>query len=65
MCYPYAECDQLRVCCDFMNYLFHLDDLSDDMDNRGTTFVADDIMNTLYHPNSYAPKLRVGRMTEE
>lgn len=24
MCYPDADLEQLRVCCDFMYYLFHL-----------------------------------------
>jgi hypothetical protein len=24
MCYPDADLDELRVCCDFMYYLFHL-----------------------------------------
>jgi hypothetical protein len=65
MCYPYAEFDQLRVCCDFMNYLFHLDDLSDDMDNEGTSSTGDEVMNTLYHPDTYNPQTRVGKLTRE
>lgn len=48
-----------------MNYLFHIDDLSDDMDNTGTAGTADDIMTALYHPSMYSPKTRVGRMTSE
>ena len=65
MCYPDADCPQLRVCCDFMNYLFHLDDLSDDMDNRGTKTTADVVLNSLYHPYSYHPLSKVGKMTIE
>lgn len=65
MCYPYAEFDRLRVCCDFMNYLFHLDDLSDDMTHLGTRRIADDVMNTLYCPNSYESNSRVSTLTRD
>jgi Terpene synthase family 2, C-terminal metal binding len=65
MCYPAADLDHLRVCCDFMNYLFHIDDLSDDMDNLGTVGIGNEVMNTLYHPNHYQPTTRLGRMTAE
>lgn len=65
MCYPYANFDQLRVCCDFMNYLFHLDDLSDDMTHLGTRSIANDIMNTLYCPTTYESNTRVSTLTRE
>lgn len=64
-CYPNAAYGQLRVCCDFMNWLFHLDNISDDMNDRGTVRTGVDIMNTLYHPHSYRPTSRVGKMTKE
>jgi hypothetical protein len=65
MCYPDAGYSQLRVCCDFLNYLFHLDDLSDDLDNRGTQTTADVVLNSLYHPYSYESSARVGKLTRE
>lgn len=65
MCYPYAPYHELRVCCDFMNWLFHLDNISDDMTDRGTVRTAVDIMNTLYHPYSYRPLSRVGKLTND
>lgn len=64
-CYPNAAFPQLRVCCDFMNWLFHLDNISDDMNDRGTVRTGVDIMNTLYHPHSYSPMSRVGKMTKD
>ncbi|ESK91961.1 terpenoid synthase [Moniliophthora roreri MCA 2997] len=64
MCYPNAGCPQLRVCNDFLTYLFHLDNLSDDMDNRGTTTTADVVMDALYHPGHYTSP-RVGKMTRD
>lgn len=53
MCY--AECgpEQLRVCCDFMSFLFNLDDWSDEFDTAGTKGLEEAVMNTLYHPDTY------------
>jgi hypothetical protein len=65
MCYPDAGCPQLRVCNDFLTYLFHLDNLSDDMDNRGTRSTADVVLNSLYHPHTDRSPARVGKMTRE
>jgi hypothetical protein len=65
MCYPDAGNPQLRVCMDFMNYLFHLDDLSDDMDIHGTKSIADVVMNSLYHPHTTNDSSRLGKMTRE
>ncbi|KAL0957482.1 hypothetical protein HGRIS_001275 [Hohenbuehelia grisea] len=64
MCYPNAGAPQLRVCCDFMNYLFHLDNLSDDMDASGTTATANAVLNALYNPTMHQNK-RVSRMTKD
>ena len=44
---------------------FHLDNLSDDMDNRGTSTTADIAMNALYFPEKYQTPARVGKMTRE
>ncbi|KXN89339.1 Alpha-muurolene synthase [Leucoagaricus sp. SymC.cos] len=63
MTYPDAACPQLRVCNDFLTFLFHLDNLSDDMDNRGTRSVGDVVLNSLYHPFTYNSPVRIGRMT--
>ena len=65
MCYPNAAYPQLRVCCDFMNWLFHLDDLSDVMTDRGTVHTSIDIMNALYFPDTYTPVSNCGRLTRE
>jgi hypothetical protein len=63
MCYPDAGCPQLRVCNDFLTYLFHLDNLSDDMDDRSTKTTADVVLNALYHPHTDRSPARVGKMT--
>lgn len=63
MCYPNAGYPQLRVVSDFLNWLFHLDNLSDDMGNRSITEVANVVMNSLHHPYTYHSNVRLGRMT--
>jgi len=65
MSYPNAAYPQLRVCCDFLTYLFHLDNLSDDMDERRTETIADAVLNTLYHPTTYSSSSRIAKMTKE
>ncbi|KAF5343425.1 hypothetical protein D9758_011853 [Tetrapyrgos nigripes] len=64
LCYPDAAYPQLRVCNDFLTYLFHLDDLIDDMEDRSATAQADVVNNVLYHPNQH-PSTRVGKMTKD
>ena len=65
MCYPDAACPQLRACNDFLTYLFHLDNLSDDMDDRGTLSVGNEVLNSLYHPYTWRSSARVGKMARE
>lgn len=65
MCYTNAGYPQLRVCTDFLNWLFHLDNLSDDMDNRGIDNVANVVMNSIHHPHTYRSPARLNRMTKE
>lgn len=62
---PNAGYPQLRVCCDFMNYLFHFDNLSDDMDDRSTISVGNVVTNSLCYPNSRRSSARLGKMTRE
>ena len=63
-CYPMAPLHKLRVCCDFMNWLFHLDDLSDDMDDKGTDAIGNEVMTTYRQPNAYDPKSTVGKLAK-
>jgi hypothetical protein len=63
-CYPLAPLHKLRVCCDFMNWLFHLDDVSDDMDDKNTITIGDEVMTTYLHPDTYNPQTHVGKLTK-
>ena len=64
-CYDGAEDDRLRVVCDFMNFLFHLDDLSDDLKARDTVILSDIVMNAFASPHSYRRILPDGRELPE
>jgi hypothetical protein len=47
-----------------MNFLFHIDDLSDDMDNKGASGIADEVMTALYHPTAFQESARrLGKIT--
>ena len=65
MVYPHAGCPQLRVCIDFLAYIFYLDNLTDDMDNRDSYAVGDIILNSFYHPCSFKSSAKLGVMAAE
>lgn len=60
-CYPTASAERLRVVSDFMNYLFHLDNISDGMMTRDTDVLADVVMNGLWFPEMYRPTHTAGK----
>lgn len=60
-CYPTCDDEHLRVVCDFMNYLFHLDNISDGMLTKETHVLSDSVMNALWFPTSYRPTSTPGR----
>ncbi|OJT14281.1 Alpha-muurolene synthase [Trametes pubescens] len=64
MVYPEADYDQFRVCCDWINYLFHLDNICDEMDDRTTVSTAGEIIGALRDPHGFRPASAVGRLTQ-
>ncbi|KAJ6526274.1 isoprenoid synthase domain-containing protein [Mycena vulgaris] len=54
-CYHTTPPERLRVISDFMNYLFHLDNISDGMMTRDTEVLSDAVMNSLWLSHSYRP----------
>ncbi|TEB39611.1 terpenoid synthase [Coprinellus micaceus] len=54
-CYHTASPERLRVVSDFMNYLFHLDNISDGMMTRETDILSDVVMNALWFSDRYLP----------
>ncbi|KAI0654383.1 terpenoid synthase [Cubamyces menziesii] len=59
--YPLAGCDQLRVCCDWINLLFHLDDICDEMGDEEAIDTAAEIIGVLCETQ---PTSIVGRLTQ-
>ncbi|KAI0642719.1 terpenoid synthase [Trametes meyenii] len=64
MVYPLAEYDAFRACCDWINYLFHLDNICDEMDDRATVSTASEILGALRDPRGFRPSSAVGRLTQ-
>ncbi|KAJ7633071.1 isoprenoid synthase domain-containing protein [Roridomyces roridus] len=55
-CYNSAPTAILRVISDFLNYLFHLDNISDGMFERDTEKLAHVVMNALWFPYASRPE---------
>ncbi|KAF9261191.1 terpenoid synthase [Marasmius fiardii PR-910] len=64
-CYNTAADERLRVVSDFMNYLFHLDNVSDGMMTSDTGVLADSVMNALWFPEYYKPTKYPGKEQPE
>ena len=64
MCYIDCTFDELRVCTDFMNFLFTLDDWTDEFDTTGTRGLGECILNTLYHLDTYQSDTAAYRLTK-
>jgi hypothetical protein len=64
MCYPDCGEEELRVVSDFMNYLFNLDDWTDEFDVDSTKRMADCVMNVLYHPEMHTADSIPGKMAK-
>jgi hypothetical protein len=60
-CYPDCDDEHLRVICDCMNFLFHLDDISDDMMTKDTEVLNDIVLNALWFPQFYRPTHAKGK----
>jgi hypothetical protein len=65
MAYPTAAYPELRACNDFLTYLFHLDDISDEMVAEESSSKADVVLNVLYHPKTYRTPWRIAKLTQE
>ncbi|XP_006463497.1 hypothetical protein AGABI2DRAFT_144791 [Agaricus bisporus var. bisporus H97] len=54
-CYNTVDTGRLRIVSDFMNYLFHLDKISDGLMTRETDVLANAVMNAFRYPDSFTP----------
>ncbi|KAI0649179.1 terpenoid synthase [Trametes meyenii] len=63
-CYPDADADHLKVGSDFMNFLFTLDDWSDEFDAKDTYGLAECVMRALENPVGYRTKKAAGKLAK-
>ena len=63
-CYPDADPYHVRVCDDFMNYLFNLDDWLDDFDLDDTYGLANCCIAAMRDPFTYETDKKAGLMTK-
>jgi len=54
-CYNICPSGRLRLVCDFLNFLFHLDDVSDGYLARDAEGLANIVMNAFEWPASFRP----------
>ncbi|THH13873.1 hypothetical protein EW146_g6385 [Bondarzewia mesenterica] len=64
MCYPDSDKDRLRVCADYMNYLFKLDDWSDEFDAEDIGSMQDCVMSALRDPKGFETDKAVGKLAK-
>jgi alpha-muurolene/germacrene-A/gamma-muurolene/(+)-delta-cadinol synthase len=64
-CYNKTSDHRLKVVCDFMNFVFHMDDLSDSLQTKDTIILADLVMNAFDSPHFYHRTLPDGRELPE
>ncbi|KAK7461847.1 hypothetical protein VKT23_008277 [Stygiomarasmius scandens] len=64
-CYSRVEPYQLRVCDDFMNFLFNLDDWLDEFDVEGTFGMAECCIGVMHDPVGFQTDKRAGMMTKD
>ncbi|KAF8912142.1 isoprenoid synthase domain-containing protein [Gymnopilus junonius] len=64
-CYYAASKERLRIISDFMNYLFHLDNISDGMMTQDTDLLADIVMNAFWFNEKYIPTSAAGKVEPE
>ncbi|KAF9007449.1 isoprenoid synthase domain-containing protein [Cyathus striatus] len=63
-CYPDADIFHLRVCDDFMNYLFNLDDWLDEFDVEGTIGMRACCIGAMRDPIGFDTDKKAGEMTK-
>ncbi|KAF8629977.1 hypothetical protein AX17_005542 [Amanita inopinata Kibby_2008] len=63
-CYPDADAPHLRVCDDFMNYLFNLDDWLDEFDVEGTCGMEKCCIGAMRNPINFQTDKKAGILTK-
>lgn len=62
--YPYGGLEELRTCCDFVNLLFTIDEISDDQSGKDATATGLSVLNAMKDDN-YDDGTTLCAMTKE
>ena len=63
-CYPDADATHLRVVADFLNYLFNIDDWTDEFDVDDTITVEECCMGAMRDPINFQTDKKAGILTK-
>lgn len=63
-CYPEADEFSLRVCVDFMNWLFNMDDWLDEFDVGGTVGMRECVMGAMKDPFNFKTDKAAGKLAQ-
>ena len=63
-CYPDAAERSLRVCVDFMNWLFNMDDWLDEFDLEGTVAMRECILGAMRNPKGFKTNKAAGKLAQ-
>lgn len=64
MCYPDVSAKSLRIVADFMNYLFKLDDWTDEFEAEDIDGMRDCVLAALWDPLHYETEKAVGKLAK-
>lgn len=62
--YPYADFEQFRTCCDFVNLLFVVDEVSDEQDGKDARSTGEIYLNAMRDPD-WDDGSALAKMTKE
>ena len=62
--FPYASEERFRICCDYLNLLWMIDEISDDQDELGARTTGDIFINCLRDPE-YKDNSPLAQLTKE
>ena len=62
--YPYADFDQFRTCCDFVNLLFVVDEVSDEQNGKDASATGLVYLNVMLNPD-WDDGSSLAKMTKE
>ncbi|KAI0065942.1 terpenoid synthase [Artomyces pyxidatus] len=63
-CYPYAEFEQFRTCCDFVNLLFTIDEISDEQTPEDALITGNVFLHAMRDPE-WSDGSKLARMTAD